>query len=162
LRKNGKSEPIRLLDYGCTVRNFRNTQYMMSNFKVKYAVRCDITPESKPDVVCYPTHLPFRDRAFNVVLFSHILMFLENKDEWALVAKELKRVCNGTVMVEVYHCVGKHGMKPEEKPLQFTSREFDGFLRSIGLVVSKRTKYSGKLEVGIVKVSRSASLDRFS
>jgi hypothetical protein len=53
-------------------------------------------------------------------------------------------------------------MKSEEKPLQFTSREFDSFLRSIGLVVSKRTKYSGKLEVGIVKVSRSASLDRFS
>lgn len=144
-------EPVKLLDYGCTVRNFRNTQFICEHFRVKYAVRCDVTPASKPDVVCYPTMLPFRDNVFNVVLFSHILMFLESKDEWRQVAAELRRVVNGVVMAEVYHCVGKAGLRPDEKPLQFTSEEFKKWLSEIGRVVLYRSGFDGKLEVGIVK-----------
>lgn len=118
-----KLQVIRLLDYGCST--WRNTRYICEKFgkKVKLAVRCDITPITRPDVVCYPTMLPFRDRVFNVVLFSHILMFLRSKEEWDQALAEIKRVSCRFVVVECYQCKGVPGMAEDEKPLQYTLQE---------------------------------------
>jgi SAM-dependent methyltransferase len=87
-----------VLDFGCS--NWRNSKYLES--LGAYAVRMDAIPDTKPDVVAYPTHLPFRDKAFDVVLYTHVLMFLESKSHWPSALKEAARVIRKYLVLETY------------------------------------------------------------
>jgi len=133
---NKLSFEIKLFDYGCST--WRNTKYICSKYRVKYAIRCDITSITKPDIVCYPTHLPFRNKVFNVVLLSHILMFLNNKNEWKVVLNELKRICKKYIVIETFHCKGKSRMKSFEKPLQYTKEELLNLINDLKLRIIKK------------------------
>ncbi len=88
----------RVLDFGCG--NWRNSKYLES--LGAYAVRMDAIPDTKPDVVAYPTHLPFRDKAFDVVLYTHVFMFLESKSHWPSALKEAVRVIRKYLVLETY------------------------------------------------------------
>lgn len=89
---------LRVMDFGCS--NWRNSAYLES--LGAHAVRIDAVAYTRPDVVAYPTHLPFRDRAFDAALFTHIFMFLEDKAHWPAAAAELRRVSRRYVVVETY------------------------------------------------------------
>jgi Methyltransferase domain. len=97
----------RVLDFGCG--NWRNSKYLES--LGAYAVRMDAIPDTKPDVVAYPTHLPFRDKAFDVVLYTHVLMFLNSKKEWLAVLDEPRRISRGYLVVETYRVSHKEALK---------------------------------------------------
>jgi tellurite methyltransferase len=88
----------RVLDFGCS--NWRNSKYLES--LGAYAVRMDAIPDTRPDVVAYPTHLPFRDKAFDVVLYTHVLMFLESKNHWPGALKEAARIIREHLVLETY------------------------------------------------------------
>ncbi len=90
--------------------------------------------ETCPDVVAYPTHMPFRDNAVDVVLFTHILMFMNSKEEWSRTVAELRRISRKYILVEVFKCKGKQKMKPEERPLQF---DFEEVRKILGIIVRK-------------------------
>ncbi len=93
-----KNPPKRVLDFGCS--NWRNSTYLE---KIgAWAVRMDSIPDTKPDVVAYPTHMPFRDRSFDAVLLTHILMFLEDKIHWPVALEEAARVARSHIVVETY------------------------------------------------------------
>lgn len=89
---------LRVMDFGCS--NWRNSAYLES--LGAYVVRVDAVVYTRPNVVAYPTHLPFRGRAFDVVLFTHIFMFLEDKAHWPAAAAELRRVSRRYIVVETY------------------------------------------------------------
>jgi SAM-dependent methyltransferase len=97
----------RVLDFGCG--NWRNSKYLES--LGAYVVKMDAIPDTKPDVVAYPTHLPFRDKAFDVVLYTHILMFLNSKKEWLTVLDEPRRISRGYLVVETYRVSHKEALK---------------------------------------------------
>lgn len=87
-----------VLDFGCS--NWRNSAYLES--LGARAVRMDAIPDTRPDVVAYPTHLPFRDGAFDVVLYTHVLMFLERKEDWPTAVAEAARVAKRYLVLETY------------------------------------------------------------
>jgi tellurite methyltransferase len=70
----------------------------------------DSIPDTKPDVVAYPTHMPFRDRSFDAVLLTHILMFLEDKSHWPAALEEATRIARGYVVVETYRVKHKQSL----------------------------------------------------
>lgn len=112
LERAGSPAGLRVLDFGCS--NWRNSAYLES--LGASSVRVDAVPYTRPDVVAYPTHLPFRDRAFDVALFTHIFMFLEDKSHWAPAAAELRRISRRYLVVETYAVKNPAALKysPEE------------------------------------------------
>jgi tellurite methyltransferase len=66
-------------------------------------IRVDALRETKPDVVAYPTRMPFRDSSADVVLLTHILMFMNSREEWPRAIQELARVSRDYVVLETYH-----------------------------------------------------------
>lgn len=106
---------LKVIDYGCS--NWRNSKYLEQLGAA--TIRVDAIPQTKPDVVAYPTHLPFRDNAADVVLFTHIFMFLEDKTHWHTTATELKRVARKYVVVETYAV--KHPQAIKYTPTEITN-----------------------------------------
>jgi len=115
----------RVLDYGCS--NWRNSKFLEGVGST--SVRVDAIPDTRPDVVAYPTHMPFRDSSFDVVLFTHIFMFLEEKSEWPRAASELARISRRYLVVETYRV--KH-----VSALKFEPREIEELFAE--LVIKKR------------------------
>jgi len=103
---------LKVLDFGCS--NWRNSSYLEELGAA--SVRVDALASTRPEVVAYPTLLPFRDKAFDIVLFTHIFMFLEDKGEWKTAADELMRVSRGFIVVETYAVKHPQALKytPEE------------------------------------------------
>jgi len=93
-------KPNVIIDYGCST--WRNSRYLAIKYG-SFVIRVDALRETKPDVVAYPTHMPFRDSSADVVLLTHILMFTNNKGEWPRAIQELTRVSRGYVVLETYH-----------------------------------------------------------
>ena len=113
----------RVLDFGCS--NWRNSRFLEGlGF---YAVRMDAMADTRPDVVAYPTHMPFRDKAFDAVLLTHVLMFLEDKSHWGPALQEAARCSRGYVVVETYHV--KNG-----KALRYTNEELVEALAAFSVV----------------------------
>lgn len=108
-------EPLRrVIDFGCST--WRNSKFL-ENLGA-YVVRVDAVPDSKPDIVAYPTHMPIRDGAFDAVLFTHIFMFLEDKKEWPVVAEELKRVTKKYLVVETYRVKNRNALSYSPKEVE--------------------------------------------
>lgn len=105
-------ENLRVLDYGCS--NWRNTTYLESLGAT--SLKIDATPHTKPDIVAYPTHMPIRDKAVDITLFTHIFMFLEDKAHWPTAAQELQRITKRYIVVETYTVKNSAALKyqPEE------------------------------------------------
>lgn len=118
-----KKAPERVLDFGCS--NWRNSKYLES--LGAWAVKMDAIPDTKPDIVAYPTHMPFRDRAFDAVLLTHVLMFLEKKDDWAPTLNEVIRISRQFVVLETYRV--KHNGS-----LQYTVPELLSYLSSLHVI----------------------------
>ena len=95
LKRGGK-----FLDYGCST--WRNSSYLQQVLEMDN-IRVDISPESKPNVVAYPTALPFRSKSIDVVALTHVLMFLMNWEELINALKELDRISRDLGVVEMYH-----------------------------------------------------------
>lgn len=89
-----------MIDYGCST--WRNSKYLANKYG-SFTVRVDAIMDTRPNVVAYPTRLPFRDGVADVVLFTHILMFMNSKDEWQETIGELKRVSKRYIVLETYH-----------------------------------------------------------
>ncbi|MEM4438738.1 MAG: methyltransferase domain-containing protein [Pyrobaculum sp.] len=106
--------PKRVMDFGCS--NWRNSKFLES--LGAYVVRVDALPETRPDVVAYPTHLPFRDGALDAVLFTHIFMFLNDKSEWQAVAEELKRIAKEYLVIETYAVKHKDALKFQPREIE--------------------------------------------
>ena len=136
LNRDNVSKPLNIFDYGCS--NWRNSTYLSKIFKTRHVVTCDIQKLSKPTIICYPTHLPFKSNSFDIVLLSHILMFLRCKSEWKKVINEIARVCKKFAVVETYHCVGKKEMTIFEKPLEYTREELLETVSSRFYIVKKK------------------------
>jgi predicted SAM-dependent methyltransferase len=88
--------PILTLDVGCGNRKMGD-------------INVDISRESKPDVVCDIHFLPFRDSQFKLVYCYHVLEH-QGVDPVKAV-KELLRVANGTVEIQVPHWLSKNARK---------------------------------------------------
>lgn len=99
--------PMRVLDYGCST--WRNSAYLES--LGAWSVRVDAVPYTKPDVIAYPTYLPFKNGAFDTVLLTHILMFLEKKEDWAKALQEAIRVSKQYVVLETYRVKHKDAIQ---------------------------------------------------
>lgn len=134
----GKLRRLKVIDFGCAP-CWRNSKYLTEKYKC-YVIRVDAVLETRPDVVAYPTHLPFRDNCVDVFVFSHILMFMNRKEEWLQAIQELKRTTRQILVVEVFKCKGRAKMRPEEKPLEF---EFDEVKKLLGRIVKKHEDKHG-------------------
>jgi len=66
-----KIEGKRALDFRCS--NWRNSKYLEA--QGAYVVRMDTTPDTKPNIVEYPTYIPFRDKVFNIAPYTHTHVF---------------------------------------------------------------------------------------
>lgn len=133
-------ETGRVLDLGCS--NWRNSAFLEGRGFV--SVRADALPETKPDVVAYPTRLPFRDKAFDVVLLTHILMFLESKDQWEEALREVARCARRYVVVEAYRV-------KNEKALDYTPQEL---LQLVSRYTIARRNVRPDMQNLVVDVSR--------
>jgi len=111
--------PQRVLDFGCST--WRNSKYL-ENLGA-FVVRVDASPNTRPDIVAYPTHMPIRQKAFDTVLFTHIFMFLQSKQEWPQVASELVRISKGYVIVETYRVKHKEALTYEPKEIENLFRD---------------------------------------
>ncbi len=120
--------PRLVIDYGCST--WRNSKYLVNKYGCE-SIRVDAIIDTKPDVVAYPTHLPFRDDVADVVLFTHILMFMNSKDEWQEAISELKRVSRGYVVLETYHV-------KNPRALRYNYQEVLQLIESNGLKVVRR------------------------
>ncbi len=100
--------PRVIIDYGCST--WRNSKYLASKYG-SFTIRVDALVGTRPDVVAYPTHLPFRDSSADVVLLTHILMFMNSKDEWPEAMSELRRVSRGYIVIETYHVKNPKALK---------------------------------------------------
>lgn len=118
-----KRPPERVLDFGCT--NWRNAKYLES--LGAWVVRVDALPDTRPDVVAYTTHMPFRDKSFNAVLLTHILMFLESKDDWEPTLRELIRISREYIVIETYRV--KH-----KDAILYTIEDLMNLLKSLTIV----------------------------
>ena len=107
-------KPRLVIDYGCST--WRNTRYLVGKYGCE-SIRVDAIIDTKPDVVAYPTHLPFRDGVADVVLFTHILMFMNSKDEWAGAINELRRVSRRYIVLEAYHVKNPKALKYDRNEL---------------------------------------------
>ena len=101
-------KPRLVVDYGCST--WRNTKYLVNKYNCE-SIRVDAISETKPDVVAYPTYLPFRDNVVDVILFTHILMFMNNKNEWPRVISELRRISRRYIVLEAYHVKNPKALK---------------------------------------------------
>jgi len=110
----------RILDFGCG--NWRNSSYLET--LGAYTVKMDAIPDTKPDIAAYPTLLPFRDKVFDITLYTHVLMFLEDKMHWSLALKEATRVTREYLVLEIYNV--KH-----EKAISYTVEELLSLPRSL-------------------------------
>jgi tellurite methyltransferase len=106
--------PQRVLDFGCST--WRNSKYL-ENLGA-FVVRVDALPNTRPDIVAYPTYMPIRQSAFDTVLFTHIFMFLQSKQEWPQVASELVRISKGHIIVEAYRVRHKEALTYEPKEIE--------------------------------------------
>lgn len=97
----------RVLDFGCG--NWRNSQFLEG--QGSYVVKIDAIPDTKPDLVAYPTHLPFRQGAFHIALYTHTLMFLEDKTHWPKALEEAARVTREYLVLETYHVKHSQALK---------------------------------------------------
>jgi ubiquinone/menaquinone biosynthesis C-methylase UbiE len=75
-------------------------------------VNVDIRREVKPDVVCDIHHLPFKDDQFSHVYCYHVLEHKGINPAKAL--KELLRVSNGIVEIQVPHWLSPNAKKDKE------------------------------------------------
>jgi len=118
LLQSVKEPPRRVLDFGCST--WRNSKYLED--LGAYVVKADAFPDSKPDIIAYPAYMPVRDSVFDVVLFTHIFMFLESKRDWPTVAEELKRITRKYIVVETYRVKNRNALEysPEEVENLFT------------------------------------------
>lgn len=108
LKKSGIKRSKRLvIDYGCS--NKRNSIYLKSKFGFN-TVFVDILKESHPDIIAHPTLLPFKNNAADVILFTHILMFLKSFDEVEQALREAVRVA-GIAVIECYHVRNPYALK---------------------------------------------------
>jgi hypothetical protein len=62
--------------------------------------------------------MPIRQKAFDTVLFTHIFMFLQSKQEWPQVVSELVRISKGYVIVETYRVKHKEALTYEPKEIE--------------------------------------------
>ena len=120
--------PRLIIDYGCST--WRNTKYLVSKYGCE-SVRVDAIIETRPDVVAYPTYLPFRDGAADAVLFTHILMFMNSKDEWPKAISELRRVSRRYIVLEAYHV-------KNPKALKYNYNELAQLIEQSGLRIIRR------------------------
>jgi ubiquinone/menaquinone biosynthesis C-methylase UbiE len=72
-------------------------------------INVDIDKSCKPDVVCDIHFLPFKDNQFSYVYCYHVL---EHKGVNPIKAiKELKRVCNNIIEIQVPHWLSSNAKK---------------------------------------------------
>jgi tellurite methyltransferase len=122
-------KPNVIIDYGCST--WRNSRYLAIKYG-SFVIRVDALRETRPDVVAYPTHMPFRDFSADIVLLTHILMFMNSKDEWPKALGELARVSKGYVVLETYHV-------KNPKALSYGQQEILALISNNSLVMVKRS-----------------------
>lgn len=120
--------PRVVIDYGCST--WRNSRYLENKYRC-FAVRVDAVTWTKPDVVAYPTHMPFRDGAADVALLTHILMFMNNKAEWKDAINELRRISRRFIVLETYHV-------KNPKALNYEFTELMNVINENNLAITRR------------------------
>ena len=121
-------KPSVIIDYGCST--WRNSRYLATKYG-SFVIRVDALRETKPDVVVYPTHMPFRNSSTDVVLLTHILMFMNSREEWPRAIQELARVSRGYVVLETYHV-------KNPKALNYEWREIHELISTNNLSIIRR------------------------
>ena len=104
-----------VVDYGCST--WRNSKYLEERLKCE-TVRLDINPTTRPDVVSYPTHLPLKAGCADIVLLTHVLMFLRGMDEVYEALSEGSRVSSSLLVIECYHVKASSALRYERKELE--------------------------------------------
>ena len=117
-----------VVDYGCST--WRNSRYLQGRLNCE-AVRLDVSPTTRPDIVCYPTHIPLRAKCADIVLLTHVLMFLRGMDEVYEALSEGVRVSSSLLVVECYHVKAPSALK-------YTREELEGALKALKLEVMRR------------------------